>query len=77
MKVSFPTILAICLGLAVALTAGLYAWFTYYTDDFGMSWHGWLAFLIGATLTMSMSAGLFFLSYKSQRDGFDDSNHRD
>lgn len=38
----------------------------------GMSWHGWIAYILGGLLTLGLSAGLFALSFYSSRHGHDD-----
>lgn len=58
---------ALCLIAAFIFVA--YLW-----DQAGMhlSLHGWIAYGLGCTASMALSAGLFFLTFKSSRDGFDD-----
>ena len=43
-------------------------------QDLGVdiSGHGWMAYLIGGLATLAVSAGLFFLTFRSSRRGFDD-----
>ena len=38
----------------------------------GLSGHGWFAYILGGVLTLSLSAGLFALSFYSARHGHDD-----
>ena len=39
-----------------------------------MSLHGWIAYGLGALLSAALAGGLFFLTFKSARDGYDDIN---
>ena len=37
-----------------------------------MTFHGWMAYGLGALLSFALAGGLFFLTFKSARDGYDD-----
>lgn len=37
-----------------------------------MSLHGWIAYGLGAGASLALAAGLFFLTFKSAREGYDD-----
>ena len=37
-----------------------------------MSLHGWVAYGLGASVSILLAAGLFFLTFKSARDGYDE-----
>jgi len=37
-----------------------------------MTMHGWIAYGLGAVASVVLAGGLFFLTFKSARDGFDD-----
>lgn len=37
-----------------------------------MSLHGWIAYGLGALLSLLLAGGLFFLTFKSAREGYDD-----
>ncbi|MEO0712996.1 MAG: hypothetical protein AAFY37_03680 [Pseudomonadota bacterium] len=37
-----------------------------------VSIHGWVAYGLGATASIAVSAGLFYLLFRSARSGFDD-----
>ena len=37
-----------------------------------MTMHGWIAYGLGALASVALAGGLFFLTFKSARDGFDD-----
>lgn len=43
----------------------------------GLSGHGWAAYILGAVLTVGLSAGLFFLTFYSSRSGHDDIDRPD
>ena len=48
-------------------------------SSFGMnlSVHGWIAYGLGALVSFGLAFGLFFLTFKSARDGYDDVQHPD
>ncbi|MEO0548905.1 MAG: hypothetical protein AAFZ91_03220 [Pseudomonadota bacterium] len=48
-------------------------------SSFGMnlSIHGWIAYGLGASLSLALAFGLFFLTFKSAREGYDDVQHPD
>ncbi|MEL7033473.1 MAG: hypothetical protein AAGL97_05930 [Pseudomonadota bacterium] len=67
-----PTVLLIAaaiLGLAFTAWAVSSMW-----ADLGvhMSLHGWIAYGLGIVLSLALAGGLFFLLFKSARDGYDD-----
>jgi len=37
-----------------------------------MTLHGWIAYGLGVVVSLALAAGLFFLVFKSARDGYDD-----
>jgi len=37
-----------------------------------LSLHGWIAYGLGTAASFALAAGLFFLTFKSARDGHDD-----
>jgi len=37
-----------------------------------MSLHGWIAYGLGVVVSILLAGGLFFLTFKSARDGYDD-----
>jgi len=37
-----------------------------------MSMHGWIAITLGVVLSVALSIGLFWLSFHSARNGYDD-----
>ena len=62
-------IIAAILGLAFTIWGFSTIW-----ADLGvtMTMHGWIAYGLGVTLSLALAGGLFFLLFKSARDGFDD-----
>jgi len=37
-----------------------------------MTLHGWIAYGLGVVVSIALAGGLFFLTFKSARDGYDD-----
>ena len=37
-----------------------------------MTLHGWIAYGLGVVFSIALAGGLFFLLFKSARDGYDD-----
>ena len=37
-----------------------------------MTLHGWIAYGLGIAVSIALAVGLFFLTFKSARDGYDD-----
>lgn len=37
-----------------------------------MTLHGWIAYGLGVVFSLALAAGLFFLLFKSAREGYDD-----
>ena len=37
-----------------------------------MTMHGWIAYGLGCVFSLLLAGGLFFLLFKSARDGYDD-----
>ena len=56
-------------GLVATLLGVAQLW-----DELGvtMTLHGWIAYGLGAAASCGLAGGLFFLTFKSARDGFDD-----
>jgi len=42
-----------------------------------MSLHGWIAYAAGGLASLALSAGLFFLVFKSAREGYDEAQKSD
>ena len=69
MKMTWLLILLAVLGLGFTLWGVAAIW-----SSFGvqMTMHGWIAYGLGALASIALAGGLFFLTFKSARDGFDD-----
>lgn len=69
MKTTLLLILAAIVGLALTFWAVSAMW-----SDLGvnMTMHGWIAYGLGVLLSLVLAGGLFFLTFKSARDGYDD-----
>ena len=63
------------LGGLVAATAWV-AIDTWTSIDAQMTWHGWLALVLGVVLTAAVGAGLMWLLFYSARSGHDDIDDR-
>lgn len=67
--------MTLLLGLAALIGLSLTAWgVSAMWSDLGvhMSLHGWIAYALGGVASLALAVGLFFLTFKSARDGFDD-----
>lgn len=62
-------ILAAILGLAFTAWAVSSMW-----ADLGvnLTMHGWIAYGLGVVFSLALAGGLFFLLFKSAREGYDD-----
>jgi len=69
MKSTVLLIIAALLGLAFTIWGVSTIW-----ADLGvnMTMHGWIAYGLGVALSLALAGGLFFLLFKSAREGFDD-----
>jgi hypothetical protein len=69
MKSTLLLIFAAIIGLAATFWAVSAMW-----SDLGvnMSLHGWIAYGLGVVMSLALAGGLFFLTFKSARDGYDD-----
>ena len=69
MKTTLLLIFAAIIGLALTFWAVSAMW-----SDLGvnMTMHGWIAYGLGVLLSLVLAGGLFFLTFKSARDGYDD-----
>ncbi|MEO1552569.1 MAG: hypothetical protein AAFR82_01450 [Pseudomonadota bacterium] len=65
----------VLLLLVAVLGLGFTAWgVSSMWADLGvhMTMHGWIAYGLGVVLSLALAGGLFFLLFKSAREGFDD-----
>ncbi|GAB5456154.1 MAG: hypothetical protein Hens2KO_23830 [Henriciella sp.] len=69
MKTTLLLIIAAIVGLGLTFWAVGTMW-----RDLGvnMTMHGWIAYGLGILLSVVLAGGLFFLTFKSARDGYDD-----
>ena len=69
MKSTILLILASIIGLAVTFWGVAMMW-----TSFGitLSLHGWIAYGLGVSFSLLLAGGLFFLLFKSAREGYDD-----
>lgn len=69
MKTTLLMIIAAIAGLGLTFWAVGMMW-----RDLGvnMTMHGWIAYGLGILLSVVLAGGLFFLTFKSARDGYDD-----
>ncbi|MEL7109527.1 MAG: hypothetical protein AAGJ68_04615 [Pseudomonadota bacterium] len=69
MKSTSLLILVAVLGLALTAWGVSAMW-----AELGvhMTLHGWIAYGLGVVLSIALAGGLFFLLFKSARDGYDD-----
>lgn len=61
------TLTGIVVAIAIAGIAALWA-----EAGVHLSFHGWVAYALGCIVSLALAAGLFFLTFKSARDGYDD-----
>lgn len=69
MKTTLLLIFAAIIGLAVTFWAVSAMWSNLGVN---MTMHGWIAYGLGVLLSLVLAGGLFFLTFKSARDGYDD-----
>ena len=69
MRATSLLVFAAALGLIATFVGVGLLW-----SQFGLtlSVHGWIAYGLGCLASLSLAAGLFYLSFKSSRDGYDD-----
>lgn len=69
MRMQFLVIIAAIVGLAITAWAVAAMWASLGVQ---MTLHGWIAYGLGCLVSIILAGGLFFLTFKSARDGFDD-----
>lgn len=69
MKSNLILILAALVGLGLTVWGVAAMW-----AELGvhLSLHGWIAYALGVLASLALAGGLFFLLFKSARDGYDD-----
>jgi len=67
--------LALFISVAVAILATFCGLAIYWMVRGNvMSMHGWIAVALGCSFSIALSGGLFWLTFKSARDGYDEIN---
>lgn len=69
MKANALLVLAAIIGLAVTLW-GVTAWWSML--GINMTMHGWIAYALGIIGSFAVAGVLFYLLFKSAREGYDD-----
>ncbi len=69
MRHTFLVIIGAAICLVTALVGVAHMWAS---TGIHLSLHGWIAYGLGATVSFGLAAGLFFLTFKSAREGYDD-----
>lgn len=69
MRMTLLVITGAIVGLALTFWAVSAMWAQLGVN---MTLHGWIAYGLGALVSVLLAGGLFFLTFKSARDGFDD-----
>lgn len=69
MRMTLLVLAAAIVGLGLTLWGVAAMW-----KDLGvnMTLHGWIAYGLGGVVSLLLAGGLFFLTFKSARDGYDD-----
>lgn len=69
MRMTLLILAAAIVGLGLTLWGVAAMW-----KDLGvnMTLHGWIAYGLGGVVSLLLAGGLFFLTFKSARDGYDD-----
>ena len=71
MKTTVLIVLLAIVGLGLTFWAVASMWATLGVN---MTLHGWIAYGLGIVVSLLLASVLFFLTFKSDRDGFDDIN---
>lgn len=69
MKTTLLVVLLAVLGLAFTAWGVAAMWAKLGVN---MTMHGWIAYGLGCVFSLLLAGGLFFLLFKSARDGYDD-----
>nr|WP_156780902.1 hypothetical protein [Hyphomonas sp. Mor2] len=69
MRITILLIIAAIVGLGLTFWGVASMW-----SQMGvyMTLHGWIAYGLGVVVSIALAGGLFFLTFKSARDGYDD-----
>ncbi len=66
------TILILIVAAAALIAAFIAVTFMWAEAGVHLTLHGWIAYGLGCTVSIALAAGLFFLTFKSAREGYDD-----
>lgn len=69
MKTTALVVLAAFIGLAATFWGVSAMWAELGVN---MTLHGWIAYGLGILVSLLLAGGLFFLTFKSAREGYDD-----
>ncbi len=69
MKMTVLLVVAAIIGLALTAWGVSSMWAELGVN---MTMHGWIAYGLGVVVSLALAAGLFFLTFKSAREGYDD-----
>lgn len=69
MKMTLLLVVAAIVGLGLTLWGVSSMWAELGVN---LSVHGWIAYGLGVVVSLLLAGGLFFLTFKSARDGYDD-----
>lgn len=69
MRTTLITSIAAAIGLVAAFFLVAYLW---KQAGVHMTMHGWIAYALGCLFSIALAGGLFYLTFKSAREGYDD-----
>lgn len=69
MRTTLITSVAAAIGLVAAFFLVAYLW---QQSGVHMTMHGWIAYALGCLFSLALAGGLFYLTFKSAREGYDD-----
>ncbi len=69
MRITIIVIITAIIGLGLTFWAVASMWSQMGVN---MTMHGWIAYGLGVGVSIALACGLFFLTFKSARDGYDD-----
>ncbi len=69
MRITILVVITAIIGLGVTFWGVSSMWAQLGVN---MTMHGWIAYGLGVVVSILLAGGLFFLTFKSARDGYDD-----
>ena len=66
------TFLLVVVAIISLVTAFVAVGFLWAQAGLHLSMHGWIAYGLGCAASVGLASGLFYLTFKSSRDGYDD-----